>query len=177
MARRVQRLSLYNAGRPRPSTVDSQIRSGRDLAGRFRWFVRGDVDLSFLDGAVAFLGERQVRADERRPLVGGRFGVCEAGFEVAAGLVAPLSVTGLAEVLELLVAAVPAVAVLVVLPGLRARDRVATGDAGDLTTAASLARAPHTTGLDPAALVAFRPSLRDLFVDWTGWVGGTTTDE
>jgi len=119
--------------------------------------------LPFLDRFVTSLCQVEVGGDERLLVLGLHFGVFEEGLEVTAGLVTALAVTRFAEVLELLVTAVPAVAVLVVLAGLRAGDRLATGDTGDFPAPTPIRGAPHTTRFGPVVLRDYRTPPREIF--------------
>jgi len=73
----------------------------------------------------------QIPAQELLAATLPRPGGDEFGFEVAAFRLRELPETGLAEVLEGLVLALPALALFVVLSGFRARALFPTGDAGN----------------------------------------------
>ncbi len=80
-----------------------------------------------------------------------RLGVDQQVFEAVSRLVALGTMTGFAEILELLVLAVPSVAVLVVLPGVGPVDVVSARDAGDRITRSVPAGTPHDSYNDGTA--------------------------
>jgi len=119
----------------------------------------------FLDGLVASAGAVE-EGGEKRLLVGTvcrGFDGFEVRFEVAAGLVTAVAVAGFAEVFELLVRAVPPVAVLVVLAGLRTGDGVTAGDAGDFPPPTPTRGTPHGRAFGRRVLSTFRHLVRWVF--------------